>query len=125
MSSMSDLTVMLQPEDDDTAFAAGVQFARALAGAGSAAFMLALGEQEVLVRDAIVQAADPAAQARLACEAFVAGARTEWRRISWPTRPGTAMERSAFAKSDEPSDVIEEAPTAIHDHSPGSGHSIH
>ncbi|MGI4801343.1 MAG: hypothetical protein ACRYG8_46440 [Janthinobacterium lividum] len=87
------LTVMLAPEDADTAFAAGVQFARALAGAENAAFLMALGEQQALIHAAVLEAGYPHGRARAAGEAFEAGAREEWRRIASPERPavwGTA-----------------------------------
>lgn len=83
------LMLMLAPEDTDTAFAAGVQFARALAGSETATFMVALGEQVVLIRDAILEAGYSTLKARLAGEAFEVGARTEWRRIASPERPVT------------------------------------
>lgn len=76
------LMVILSPGDDDTAFAAGVRFARSLAGAEPAGFMLALGEQEALIRAAIVKAGFSIEKAHLAGEAFEVSARNEWRRIS-------------------------------------------
>jgi hypothetical protein len=51
--------VHLAPDDVRTAQTAGVEFARSLAGAPSAWFMLALGEQEDLIRSAIRQAGYP------------------------------------------------------------------
>ncbi|MGI4799736.1 MAG: hypothetical protein ACRYG8_37985 [Janthinobacterium lividum] len=82
LPAAADPMVILSPEDDDTALAAGVQFARSLAGADPAGFMLALGEQEALIRSAIVKAGFSLEKAHLAGEAFEAGARSEWRRIS-------------------------------------------
>ena len=87
------LAVLIHPEDADQAFAAGVQFARALVGAEPAAFMLALGEQQALIQGAVIAAGYPDRKARAAGEAFGAGARVEWRRIASPERPvvwGTA-----------------------------------
>jgi hypothetical protein len=54
-----DPMVHLAPDDVRTAQTAGVEFARSLAGAPSAWFMLALGEQEDLIRSAIRQAGYP------------------------------------------------------------------
>ncbi|MGI4793640.1 MAG: hypothetical protein ACRYG8_06040 [Janthinobacterium lividum] len=85
--------VMFAPEDAGTAFVAGVQLARALAGAVPAAFLMALGEQQALIRSAVLKAGYSDGKARAAGEAFEAGAREEWRRIDSPERPvvwGTA-----------------------------------
>ncbi len=87
------LIVLLAPDDAVTAFAAGVQFVRALIGAEPAAFMLALGEQQALIQCAVLEAGFPDRKARAAGEAFEVGARTEWKRIASPERPavlGTA-----------------------------------
>ena len=87
------LELHIDPDDADQAFAAGVQFARALAGADSGGFMVALGEQVALVQSGITTVGFPATVARLAAEAFEAGARVEWKRIGGPVRPaawGTA-----------------------------------
>ncbi|MGI4798338.1 MAG: hypothetical protein ACRYG8_30705 [Janthinobacterium lividum] len=92
-ADVSDPMVLLVPEDADTAFAAGVQFARALAGAESVAFLVALGEQQALIRTAVLKAGYSNGKARAASEAFEAGAREEWGRIASPERPavwGTA-----------------------------------
>ena len=75
------LAVLIHPDDADQAFVAGVQFARALVGAEPAGFMLALGEQQALIQNAVLEAGYPVAKARAAGEAFEAGARVEWRRI--------------------------------------------
>ncbi len=69
------------------ALAAGVQFARSLAGAEGGAFMVALAEQVVLVQSAIAAVGFSPTEARLAAEAFEAGAREEWRRIGSAARP--------------------------------------
>lgn len=87
------LMVIFAPEDAGTAFAAGVQFARALAGVEGVAFLIALGEHQALIRAAVLEAGYLDGKARAAGEAFAAGAREEWRRISSPERPvvwGTA-----------------------------------
>ena len=81
------LAVLIHPNDADQAFAAGVQFARALVGAEPAAFMMALGEQQALVQRAVLEAGFPDRKARAAGEAFEAGARVEWKRIASPERP--------------------------------------
>lgn len=89
-STISDPPMLtLAPEDTDTAFAAGIQFARALAGAATATFTAALAEQVLLIRDAIMTAGYSARKARLANEVFEIGATTEWRRITSPERPMT------------------------------------
>ena len=87
------LAVQIHPDDADQAFVAGVQFARALAGAEGGAFMVALGEQAALVQSAIATVGFSSTKARLAAEAFEAGIQVEWRRIASPERPmmwGTA-----------------------------------
>lgn len=76
------LQVRLTPDDVESAQMAGVRFARALAGAPSAAFMLALAEQEQLVRSAIEDPGVSERVARIAAEAFEAVAMTEWGRIT-------------------------------------------
>ena len=58
-------------------------------GPPSAWFMLALGEQEDLIRSAIRQAGYPDRNARLAANAFDVGARVEWQRIASTVRPET------------------------------------
>lgn len=87
------LAVLIHPDDADQALAAGVQFARSLAGAEGGVFMVALGEQVALVQSAISTIGFSPTKARLAAEAFEAGAREEWRRIGGIERPaawGTA-----------------------------------
>ena len=87
------LELLIHPDDEDQALVAGVQFARSLAGAEGGAFMVALGEQVALVQSAIATVEFSPTKARLAAEAFEAGAREEWRRIASPERPavwGTA-----------------------------------
>ena len=64
------LQVRLVPEDIDTAQMAGVRFARALAGASTAMFMLALGEQGDLVRTAVEKAGFSEMTARGTAAAF-------------------------------------------------------
>lgn len=81
------LAVLIHPDDADQVFVAGVQFARALAGAEPAAFMLALGEQQALIQGAVLEAGFPNRKAQAAGEAFEAGARVEWRRIGSVGRP--------------------------------------
>ena len=81
------LAVLIHPDDADQAFVAGVQFARALAGAEPVDFVLALGEQQALIQTAVLEAGFPDGKARAAGEAFEAGARVEWRRIGSPVRP--------------------------------------
>jgi hypothetical protein len=78
--------VFLAPHDARTARAAGVAFARTLAGAPSAWFMLALDEQEELIRSGIQRAGYPERKAHLAADAFDAGARSEWQRIAGAAR---------------------------------------
>ena len=87
------LQVRLVLEDIDTAQTAGVQFARTLAGAPAVAFMLALGEQERLVRTAVEDAGFSELIARSAANAFEVGARLEWERIVPATVQG-AMSRA-------------------------------
>ncbi len=76
------LQVYLTPDDVESAQVAGMQFARALAGAPSAAFMIALGEQEQIVRLVIAEAGFSGDVARMAADSFEVGAKLEWRRIS-------------------------------------------
>src|SRR5689334_25157146 len=78
--------VFLAPDDARTARAAGVEFARSLAGAPSAWFALALGEQELIIREGIERAGYPAREAEQAASAFDSGAKAEWQRIA-----GTAL----------------------------------
>ncbi len=87
------LELHIDPDDADQAFVAGVQFARALAGVDGGGFMVALGEQVALVQSGIATVGFSTTVARLAAEAFEAGARVEWRRIGSVGRPavwGTA-----------------------------------
>jgi len=77
-----DLQVYLTPDDVESAQVAGVQFARALAGAPSAAFMIALGEQEQIVRLVIAEAGFSGDVARMAADSFEVGAKLEWQRLS-------------------------------------------
>ncbi len=77
-----DLQVRLTPDDVESAQVAGVQFARALVGAPAVAFMLALGEQERIVRCVIIEAGFGGDIARRAAESFEAGAKLEWQRLS-------------------------------------------
>ena len=79
--------VLIHPDDVDRAFVAGVQFARALAGAEPVDFVLALGEQQALIQGAVLEAGYPDGKARAAGEAFEAGARVEWRRIGGAGQP--------------------------------------
>lgn len=76
-----DLMVRLAVDDARTAQDAGAKFARTLAGAAPADFMLALGEQGDLVRRWITEAGCTDAQAQLAAGRFEAAARAEWRRL--------------------------------------------
>ena len=76
------LQVCLAPDDVKSAQLAGIRFARALAGAPTTAFMLALGEQEQLVRTALEDAGFAERIACGAAEAFKAGAMLEWQRIA-------------------------------------------
>ena len=85
-STEDTLAVQIHPDDADQAFVASVQFARALAGAENAAFMLALGEQVALVQCAIASVGFSPTKARLAAEAFETGACEEWRRIGGAER---------------------------------------
>jgi hypothetical protein len=82
-SPMTDeLMVYLAPEDVRTSEAVGVSFARTLAGAPSAWFAAALGEQEAIIESAVRKAGYSKRRARLAASAFEAGARFEFTRIA-------------------------------------------
>jgi hypothetical protein len=81
-SHESELMVWLVPNNSRSAQLAGRDFARALLGAPSAAFMMALGEQSELIRVGIQRHGWSKRKARDAAGAFVAGARTEWRRLA-------------------------------------------
>lgn len=85
----SDPMVRLDPQDARTAHVAGVDFARTLAGAPPEWFLLALGEQEAIIRNGVRRAGYPDRNARLAAEAFEAGARFEWHRITSAVRAET------------------------------------
>lgn len=77
-----DMLVRLAVDDARTAQDAGAGFARALAGAYPVDFMVALAEQEDLVRRAILEAGFTAEQARLAAEHFEVAALAEWKRVA-------------------------------------------
>jgi hypothetical protein len=77
-----DLLVHLTVDDAWTAEAAGVKFARILAGARPEELALALAEQAHLIERAIRDAGHGAEQARLAAEHFAAAARNEGQRIA-------------------------------------------
>ncbi len=77
-----DLLARLAVDDAKTAQDAGARFARALAGAASAAFMVALAEQEDLIRRTIMDAGFSAEQAQLAAGHFEVAALDEWERIA-------------------------------------------
>jgi ribulose bisphosphate carboxylase small subunit len=76
-----DLQVHLTVDDAHTAQAAGVEFARALAGAHSAEFALALAEQDELIQRAIIGAGYSVEQAWVAAGRFEAAAWNEWQRL--------------------------------------------
>lgn len=78
---LEDPRIWLTPDDARTVQSAGADFARALAGAPSEAFMLALGEQEELLRAAVRGAGYSSRRARLAAIEFTSAARTEWGRV--------------------------------------------
>ncbi len=80
--------IHLAPDDVETAQVAGVQFAHALAGAPTMAFMAALDEQEEILRQAVERAGFAIPIARAAAAAFTVGARIEWRRIAPATIQG-------------------------------------
>ncbi len=84
----TDLQVYLTPDDLESAQVAGVQFARALAGAPAAAFVIALGEQEQIVRLVVVEAGYSGDVARMAANSFEVGAKLEWRRITSASHMG-------------------------------------
>ena len=77
-----DLRVWLTPDEWDTVQVAGVRFARTLAGAADKAFVMALGEQQNLMHDAMVEAGVTARNAQLTASAFETGAWLEWERVS-------------------------------------------
>jgi hypothetical protein len=79
---VEEMVVRLAVDDARTAQEAGVQFARALAGALWPDFVLALDEQEYLIRRAIAAAGFADGQARLAAERFEVAARAEWRQLA-------------------------------------------
>lgn len=72
------LAVQIHPEHADQAFVAGVRFSWALIDSEPTTFMMAPGDQAVLIRNAVHDAAYSNERAHLAVEA---GARHEWRRI--------------------------------------------
>lgn len=85
----SDPMVLLAPDDARTVRAAGVGFARTLAGAPSAAFLMAVDEQGELIRAAIRRAGYPKRQARRTATEFQGAAMGEWQRIASTAQPET------------------------------------
>ena len=73
--------VRLAVDEAATAQTAGVRFARDLAGARAADFMLALAEQADLIRRAIMDAGFSTEQAQNAAEVFELAALVEWARL--------------------------------------------
>lgn len=74
--------VRFTPGDARTTQSAGVEYARALAGAPTDAFLKALDEQEGMVRRWAIGAGFGARRARTAAREFAASARAEWHRIA-------------------------------------------
>src|SRR3954447_9449748 len=79
---VEDMVVHLAVYDARTAREAGARFARALAGALWPDFVLALAEQEYLIRRAIAEAGFADGQAQLAAERFEMAALAEWRQLA-------------------------------------------
>jgi myosin-crossreactive antigen len=77
-----DMMVHLTVDDARTAQAAGIKFARTLAGAYSQDFALALAEQAELIERAITDAGHATDQAGLAAGHFEMAAWDEWQRIA-------------------------------------------
>jgi hypothetical protein len=77
-----DMVVRLAVDDAGSAQEAGAKFARALAGALWPDFVLALAEQECLIRRAIAEAGFADGQARLAAERFEVAVLAEWRQLA-------------------------------------------
>ena len=75
-------TMRLAVDDAATAQAAGVRFARDLAGAHGGDFLLAVGEQRDLIHRAILDAGFSAEQAHGATEHFEVAALVEWTRLT-------------------------------------------
>ena len=86
---VEDLMVRLAVDDARTAQEAGAKFARALAGALWPDFVLALDEQEHLIRRAIAEAGFADGQARLAAERFEVAALAEWRQLAGASTIGS------------------------------------
>lgn len=82
------LMVRLAVDDARTAQDAGAKFARDLAGAHGADFLLALTEQAGLIRRAILDAGFSAEQAQLAAGHFEMAAREEWTRLAGAATAG-------------------------------------
>lgn len=82
VSADDDLQCVLLPGDASSAERAGAEFARALAGAPSAAFAWALDEQQDLVRQAVRRAGFSLSTARRSAESFCHGAQAEWARLA-------------------------------------------
>ena len=78
---LDDLEACFTVGNARTAQAAGVTFARKLAGARSVDFAVALAEQEMLVERAIVEAGYGIDLAQCAAGHFGVAARDEWERI--------------------------------------------
>jgi hypothetical protein len=101
---VEDMVVRLAVDDARTAQEAGAKFARALAGALWPDFVLAVAEQEYLIRRAIAEAGFADGQARLAAERFeVAAAR------------GCRREQLGRAGMTAPSSSPEDFPGTLYD----------
>lgn len=79
----------LEPEDADAALTGGVRVARMCAGLEPAVFLMHLGDATAILRAGLLGAGISREAARLAVEAFEAGAREEWLRIGGSARGGT------------------------------------
>jgi hypothetical protein len=82
-----DLRCVFIPGDAASAAKAGVEFARALAGAPSDAFLLALAEQRGLIRQAVWHVGCSLHSARRTADAFEQGAKAEWQRLTAQVSP--------------------------------------
>jgi hypothetical protein len=81
--------LLLYPEDAQSVRTAGRDFARALCGCPGSWFMVALGEQGAILREAVEHIGFDADKAEIAAATFESAARVEWQRIASTAGPET------------------------------------
>lgn len=81
--------LLLYPDDAQSVRTAGQDFARALCGCPSPWFLVALGEQRTILREAVERTGFGKRKAKLAASTFEDAARCEWARIASTVQPET------------------------------------